>query len=345
VLRASALAILTSVAACSSPAPAPDAPGVPPIVAPNEQWAWIPLPGMVCADGSPTGIGVNLTDRSDRVAIFFQGGGACWDANTCFTAKTAVHIEGGFAQTDFNTEIAQFSQSPYGQHATANPFGDASLVYVPYCTGDLHDGDHVATYNVNGADRMVHHVGGANADLIFAALHATRPTADVIYLYGLSAGAYGVGFNWAGARRAWPGAHVHVLADSSPLVTLEPTRYAAMQQSWAMRFPAACTGCASDLGAMLAALRAEANGDRYGLLSFLDDNVISAYFGITAPQLHTALVAERGAMSGGQAAYFLTGTTHVLLGNPAAQTSTGVVLSTWVAQWASGDSAWASTGP
>jgi hypothetical protein len=136
-----------------------------------------------------------------------------------------------------------------------------------------------------------------------------------------------------------------VLADSSPLVTLEPTRWAAMQASWAMRFPAACSGCAADLGAMPAALRAESNGDRYGLLSNLDDNVISTYFGLSGAQLHQELLDERAGMAGGQAAYFVTGTSHVLLTNPAIQTSDGVVLQTWVSQWATGDSAWANAGP
>jgi hypothetical protein len=315
------------------------------ITAPNEQWTWVPIDGMVCADGTPTGIGVNLTDRSDRLAIFFQGGGACWDANTCFVAKSAVHIEGGFGAAEFQTELATFMQSPYAQRIAANPFADASIIYVPYCTGDLHDGERVATYDVSGATKMVHHVGGSNADVYLAALHATRPTADVVWLFGVSAGAYGVGFNWAHARATWPAAHVHVLADSSPLVTMEPTRYAAMQLQWAMRFPASCSGCASDLGALPAALRAESGGDRYGLLSNLDDGVISTYFGISGGQLDTALLAERAAMSGGQAAYFVTGTSHVLLSNPAMQTSDGVVLATWVSQWATGDSAWANAGP
>jgi Pectinacetylesterase len=317
------------------------------ITAPSEQWTWVPIDGMVCADGSATGIGVNLTDRSDRVAIFLQGGGACWDANTCFTLKAAVHIEGGYGESDFQSELATFSQSIYAQRVAGNPFADASIIYVPYCTGDLHDGDHVATYDVSGTPRAVHHVGGANADLYLAALQATRPDADVVWMFGISAGAYGVGFNWAHAHATWPQAHVHVLADSSPLVTMEPTRYAAMQTQWAMRFPAGCSGCATDLGAVPEALRAASGGDRYGLLSNLDDATISTYFGLGAGQLHTELVTERSEMIAGtgQAAFFVNGTSHVLLGNPAIQTSDGVVLSTWVTQWATGDASWASAGP
>ena len=346
-MRHSALVLV--LAACgNSGGGSIDAPAGNAIVAPLETWTYVPIDGMVCADGTPAGVGVNLTNRSDRVMVYFQGGGACWDANTCFVLKSSTHIEGGYHEADFQSEIASISSSYIIQRAAPNPFADASWIYVPYCTGDLHDGANVATYNANGVDHMVHHAGSTNAELILARVAATRPTTDTVWLVGASAGAYGVGFNWAVARAKWPAAHVHVLADSSPLVTLEATRYAAMQLQWKMKFPAACTTCSTDLGAMPAALRAEAPaGDRYGLLSYLDDGTISTYFGLTGPQLHAAIVAEQTAMTAGsgQAAYVLTGTSHVVLGNQTASTSTGVMLQTWIGQWATGDAAWANAGP
>jgi len=341
-------ALVASLVACSSPGGGlPDAAGNG-LVAPNETWTFVPIDGMVCADGTPTGVGVNLTDRSDRVMVYFQGGGACWDPTTCFVIKSATHIEGGYHDTDFQSEIASIASSYIIQRTDPNPFKDASWIYVPYCTGDLHDGANVATYNVSGVDKQVHHAGSTNADLVLARVAATRPTTDTVWLVGASAGAYGVGFNWANARSKWPSAKVHVLADSSPLVTLESTRWAAMQTEWKMKFPATCTGCATDLGMMPAALRGEAPaGDRYGLLSYLDDGTISTYFGLTGPQLHTAIVAEQAAMTpgSGQAAFVLTGTSHVVLGNQTASTTTGVMLQTWITQWATGDAAWANAGP
>ncbi|NVB80942.1 MAG: hypothetical protein HOV81_21270 [Kofleriaceae bacterium] len=313
-----------------------------PITAPNEQWTYVELPGMTCGNGAATGIGVNLTNRSDQVVIFFQGGGACWDETTCFTVKSAINIETGYTASSFASEQAAIAAFPLFQRGAANPLRDASYVYVPYCTGDLHDGENVATYGA----RTVHHVGATNADIILSRLHDTRPGADTVWLVGISAGAYGVGFNFGAAHRTWPGAHVHALADSSPLVELEPTRWAAMQASWRMRFPAACTTCMTDLGAMPAALRAETPaGDRYGLLSNTRDQTISTYFGLTQDQLRTRLLAEQAAMSGDQAAFLVEGTAHVLLGNLSTMTSDGQVLSTWVTQWATGDPAWANAGP
>src|SRR5690349_8408075 len=63
-----------------------------PISAPNETWTFVPVPDAHCGNGTSTGIGVNLTDRSNRVLIFLAGGGACWEAAAC-AAGTAVHLQ------------------------------------------------------------------------------------------------------------------------------------------------------------------------------------------------------------------------------------------------------------
>ncbi|HEY5926456.1 MAG TPA: pectin acetylesterase-family hydrolase [Kofleriaceae bacterium] len=316
----------------------------PPIVAPPGTWTWIPIDGMTCADGSPTGIGVNLVDTSPDVMVFMAGGGACWDANTCFSLMSAVHITGGYGQTEFNSEIMGIGGAYILQRAAVNPFANASWIYVPYCTGDLHDGNNVATYGT----AQVHHVGRRNTSALMERLAATRPDATMVWMLGASAGGYGVSFDWDLARLAWPQAKVHVLADSSQLVAMEPTRWSAMQASWQLSFPPTCSTCTSDLGAMTAALRDTARpGERYGLLAYTRDQTIAQYFGLTMDQLQTATLAAQAAMSptSGQAAYVLAGSGHVLLASPTAQTSGGVVLSTWIQQWATGDAAWANAGP
>src|SRR5689334_15039055 len=67
-----------------------------PIVAPNEQWTWVTIDGMKCGNGSATGVGVSLSDRSDDVVVLLNGGGACWDAQTCFVLHTASSIDTDF---------------------------------------------------------------------------------------------------------------------------------------------------------------------------------------------------------------------------------------------------------
>jgi Pectinacetylesterase len=315
------------------------------IEAPLEQWTWIPLDGVTCGNGSPSGIGVNLTDRSDDVMIFFQGGGACWDALTCFTLKSAINIETTYNAARLEADTDVFGASYLGKREADNPIRDASWIFVPYCTGDLHDGTRMATYDVLGTPRTVHHVGSLNAAAIFAAAAATRPDAETVWLIGASAGGYGVTYNIGAARTAFPGRPVHTLADCSPMVTIEPTRWQTMQTEWAMKFPPTCTTCTSDMGAVAAAITADAKpGDRYGLLAYTRDSVIATFFGLNGDQLRSRTLAEQAAFSGNQAAYVLEGTEHVMLGNENLQTSTNVVLKAWVAQWASGVG-WANAGP
>jgi len=320
-----------------------------PLVAPNEEWTWMPMPGMKCADGTATGIGVNLTNRSDQVLVFFQGGGACWDAFTCFIVKSAAHIEGGYGKAHFESELATLSQSYlFDRDDVTNPLRNISWIYVPYCTGDLHDGDRTATYDLFGP-RTVHHVGSLNADVAIAAAAATRPKSHPVWMMGLSAGGFGVGFNIAKVRETWSCSSVRALADCSPLVPVEWQRYGSMRTEWSMGFPSTCANCSTNLGAMPAALRSEARpGDRYGLLAYTRDNVISIVFGIDANTLRSQTLAEQTAMAGSssQAAFVLEGDAHVMLGNAATlQTSTGVALKTWLDQWASNDPAWANAGP
>src|SRR5262245_8798339 len=75
-----------------------------PITAPPEQWTWVPFDNAFCANGSTTGIGVNLTDKSKRVIVYFEGGGACWSDVTCYTIKTAVNFSTGYDEKTFMSD-------------------------------------------------------------------------------------------------------------------------------------------------------------------------------------------------------------------------------------------------
>ena len=69
---------------------------------PLETWTWVDVPGMVCGNGSPTGIAINPSTRSQKLVILVEGGGACWEAANCYgilVPITAVHLDGFNAQT------------------------------------------------------------------------------------------------------------------------------------------------------------------------------------------------------------------------------------------------------
>src|SRR5262249_19412294 len=47
---------------------------------------YVPVPGVVCGDGSPGGyeyVCQPHVGRRGPLAIWFDGGGACWDADSC----------------------------------------------------------------------------------------------------------------------------------------------------------------------------------------------------------------------------------------------------------------------
>lgn len=147
------------------------------------QGEWTPVsPGgdTLCARGAPYTFFTRAGDP-DKLLIYFQGGGACWNAETCSSNA------GMFDDSVLGDEIYAFSTGIFNPAAGGeNPFADYSAVFVPYCTGDLHTGSSTVTYD----DQTIYHNGYANAtaalDWAFANL---RSPAEVV-VSGCSAGSY-----------------------------------------------------------------------------------------------------------------------------------------------------------
>src|SRR5262249_24982242 len=81
-LAAAVIALSVAAIGCSDETTPPLPSG--PITAEREVWTWVPFDDAFCADGNPTGLAVNLTDRSKNALIFLMGGGACWDYASCY---------------------------------------------------------------------------------------------------------------------------------------------------------------------------------------------------------------------------------------------------------------------
>ena len=132
-----------------------------PLSAPDRTWTFIPFPDSSCDDGTPTGIGVNLAASAPGVLIYLNGGGECFDYNTCYVLNSATH--GPFGATQF-TQIASngFAQSILDRNLAGSPFAAWSHIFVPYCTGDLHTGERDTTYTMGANSRLYHHRGRSN---------------------------------------------------------------------------------------------------------------------------------------------------------------------------------------
>src|SRR5207302_1911368 len=69
-----------------------------PIDAPADTWTWIPIPEAKCRDGSSTGIGVRMHPGATQLAIYLEGGGACFHDASC-----AINdVLASFDQSAFN---------------------------------------------------------------------------------------------------------------------------------------------------------------------------------------------------------------------------------------------------
>jgi hypothetical protein len=176
-----------------------------------------------------------------------------------------------------------------------------------------------------------------------ARLAATRPATERVFLIGGSAGGYGVTLHWGTAKEAFAGAGVHVLADASPLILPRGTRWAEMIAQWSPPFPEGCSGCDAEPAAILDTLAVRYPTSRHGLLSFDQDQVISAYFGFDgdlAPAIG-ALILDHYDRHENTKYFVAPGVGHIMSG-AAITAPDGTSVNDFIAGWLLGSPSWKS---
>jgi hypothetical protein len=326
-----------------------------PIAAPVDKWTWVPFSNAFCANGSPIGIGVNPSTTSTNVVVYFEGGGACWSEETCYVQKTAVYFSIAYNKANFvaDTTSPAYMALPGGffdRSAAANPFKDASYVYVPYCTGDLHGGSNVVQY---GSVKAMH-VGYQNFSAFLRRLAPTFASAGQVFLTGSSAGGDGALLNFGQTQRAFANAVVHVIDDSGTLMPADVEALGiAIEPSWrtqwnlAAALPAECEACSTTLAALYGYYAASYPKSRFSLLSYQDDSVIPAYYGITTAQFTDGLNEDLSTyfVPNANARSYVAGMFgHVLFFSPLLATN-GTTVQDFVSQLATDDASWASVHP
>lgn len=321
-----------------------------PIEAPEGVWTWADVAGSTCNDGTPTGIGVNR-GTGDGLVIFLNGGGACWDALTCLTLGTATVGPFGRAQFDA-VSAALASGTLFDRGDVANPIRDYSYVFVPYCTGDLHGGDRVATYDDGSGPVEYRHVGRTNVLGAVARLVPTFPDVGKLVVTGSSAGGGGAVLMYDEIRDRWPGARGYLIDDSLPLF-VEDDLPRAMRDAFFAEWhlggavDAECPGCATDLSEIFGAIGRDYPDDRRAFLSLSIDSVVRQYFMQTEAQFGAALARFLTEASGpaGFQSFIDEGTGHVMLIDPSSFEAGGIGLEAWLGQMLGDDAAWTSVGP
>jgi hypothetical protein len=223
-------------------------------------------------------------------------------------------------------------------------------VFVPYCTGDVHSGDKIATYN--GVE--THHVGWNNVTAFLSRILPTFPDVDRVLLAGASAGGFGVGTNFWRVQKAFGDVRVDVVNDSGPALPspyLSEAREKTWRDAWNLdaALPPDCAECLTSLDYLFTYYATNYTKNRAALLSYTQDNVISAFYGpIDTTYFEEGLKLMTSTRLDGLANfryYYLPGENHVLLSNPNNVSMDGVVLKTWLKQMVEDDPAWSNVSP
>jgi hypothetical protein len=159
-----------------------------------------------------------------KLAVVFDGGGACFDNLTCsFPFSTGARDP---LLQFYNPAIPRgVDPSQYGGlldlQNPANPVAGWTVVAIPYCTGDLHLGSADRVYDSAGHPRLpaqitIRHRGYDNFMVVLDWISKNLPQ-DVgeLLVTGASAGGYGATGNFPWLARQFPQARLSVLADAS----------------------------------------------------------------------------------------------------------------------------------
>ncbi|HET7746648.1 MAG TPA: pectin acetylesterase-family hydrolase [Vicinamibacteria bacterium] len=315
------------------------------------QWEVVEPGGdTACSDGSPFRFFVHPGDPG-KLLVEFEGGGACWNDETCASAIYTRRI----ATDPEQARRLGLLVGMYDRSNPRNPFRDWTHVYIPYCTGDLHWGNAVRTYQGPAGPYTVHHRGAANASVALAWVSENVPPPSQLFVTGCSAGGYGA-ILWAPRLMArYPAATAAHLSDSAAGV-VPPGFFAVPLANWdpSAAWPSEIPGL--DLGSLDAARFTLADfytavathhpGAAFGQFNALADSTQVFFYGLTggspvASEWSAGMVSSVEAIKGANPnffAYLAPGAQHCIINAPSFYTTTvgGTSFVDWIARLAGG---------
>ncbi len=178
----------------------------------------------------------------NNLAVYFEGGGACWHTINCIYYSTT--------NTGVGETLASLGQiEGIGDiDNPLNPFRDWNFVYIPYCTGDVHVGandydypDDLGFHLIPEFNRWrIRHRGKVNFRVVLQWIQDTFTTApDKIFVAGSSAGAYGAILNFPDVRDAFPTSTAYCFPDAGNGVMPDDDALfkAVAQEEWNLQLP------------------------------------------------------------------------------------------------------------
>ena len=196
----------------------------------NYNWQRVALPGTICGNGSQYKFWYYDSPTSNNMVVMFEGGGACWDYDTCSGRAGVLGASNpnGLPDNYIDGMAARYVSPIVNGADPGLPFRSKrniatngwDVVYMPYCTGDVHTGNSVATYvDQTGANPPIvwHHAGHYNTIAAANFLHSRFPTVGKLLVTGFSAGGVGTATNYYTMRRTLQPTRGYSLNDSGPL--------------------------------------------------------------------------------------------------------------------------------
>src|SRR5207302_1776982 len=135
---------------------------------------------------------------SNKVLLYLEGGGACWDAFTCANGLAKLTANGAQGTGILDTTNA------------TNPFADWNIVFASYCDGSVFSGNNIADYD----GTQTYHHGIQNLSAAVSLMLREFPHPERIVVSGSSAGGYGTYSGYSVTRVAYPDTPILVLDDS-----------------------------------------------------------------------------------------------------------------------------------
>lgn len=144
----------------------------------------------------------SVSANNKKLLINFMGGGACWDNANCFGKNTTTFFNFLNVVPDLFIKIA--FKGILDAENSSNPLRNYDVLFIPYCTGDLHIGSRdVPDYDdpyVTSDPAVYSHRGHDNVLSVLKYIQSNYTQVTDVVVAGQSAGGYGAVLNYPHIR-------------------------------------------------------------------------------------------------------------------------------------------------
>ncbi|MEQ9518186.1 MAG: pectin acetylesterase-family hydrolase [Parvibaculum sp.] len=178
-----------------------------------DEWETIAPGGETsCALGTPYSFHARRGDP-EKLVVFFNGGGACWAGQTC---DPSVEPTTYVPSADMTHNDPRTHKGIFDLAHPANPVGTWSMLFVSYCTGDVHLGEKDQTYTKpDGTEVTIRHRGHVNSHAALDWMRTAFQAPKTVLVAGSSAGAIAAPIYAGVISKIYPDARLHELSDGA----------------------------------------------------------------------------------------------------------------------------------